>query len=131
MMSTISNNSELHLAIEQIGRLYAGIAALRKRTGRNPKNFALLAEGALEQVRQIQNAIDEYAGAHEISEAEAPIWLRMSGPGIPCDFPNHRTPPMSVNKTSRSLVQQPSNICALRDGSPAEIPDGLRILSLT
>jgi hypothetical protein len=57
----IQNDTQLQQAIEQIERLYQGLDALRGDILRkNPRNFAILAEGPLDEIRKLQREIDQY-----------------------------------------------------------------------
>ncbi len=57
----IRTDAQLQQAIEQIERLYQGLDALRADIlPRNRRNFAVLAEGPLEEIRKLQSAIDRY-----------------------------------------------------------------------
>ena len=57
----IQNDGQLQQAIEQIERLYQGLNALRRDIlPKNPRNFAVLAEGPLDEIRKLQAAIDQY-----------------------------------------------------------------------
>jgi len=57
----IQNDAQLQQAIEQIGRLYEGLDALRADIlPKNPRNFAVLAEGPLDEIHKLQTAIDQY-----------------------------------------------------------------------
>ena len=52
---------QLGQAIEQMGRMQRILESYRNEIlTKNPRNFALLAEGPLEQLRQMQAQIDEY-----------------------------------------------------------------------
>ena len=52
---------QLGQAIEQMGRMQRILESYRNELlAKNPRNFALLAEGPLEQLRQLQTQIDEY-----------------------------------------------------------------------
>jgi hypothetical protein len=52
---------QLGQAIEQMGRMQRILESYRNEIlTKNPRNFALLAEGPLEQLRQLQAQIDEY-----------------------------------------------------------------------
>ena len=52
---------QLGQAIEQLGRMQRILESYRNKIlTKNPRNFALLAEGPLEQLRQLQTQIDEY-----------------------------------------------------------------------
>ena len=63
MRATITSQEQMAQALEQLGRLYEALAALRREVEPiNPRNFAILAEGHLEQIRRLQHDLDEYAG---------------------------------------------------------------------
>jgi hypothetical protein len=67
----IQNDAQLQQAIEQIGRLYEGLDALRADVlPKNPRNFAVLAEGPLDEIHKLQAAIDDYVSRlEEVSTA--------------------------------------------------------------
>ena len=66
----IQNEAQLSQALEQIQSLCAAIDSLRAEIfPKNPRNFAVLAEGPLEQVRQLQGQVDEYV--RHLEEAPA------------------------------------------------------------
>jgi hypothetical protein len=57
----IQNDGQLQQVIEQIERLYQGLNALRRDIlPKNPRNFVVLAEGPLDEIRKLQAAIDQY-----------------------------------------------------------------------
>ncbi len=57
----IHNDGQLQQAIEQIERLYQGLDALRGDVlPKNPRNFAILAEGPLDEIHKLQEDIDQY-----------------------------------------------------------------------
>lgn len=57
----VSVAAQLGQAIEQMGRMQRILESYRNEIlSKNPRNFALLAEGPLEQLRQLQMQIDEY-----------------------------------------------------------------------
>ena len=57
----IQNDAQLRQAIEQIERLYQGLDSLRADIlPKNPRNFALFAEGPLDEIRKLQAEIDQY-----------------------------------------------------------------------
>jgi hypothetical protein len=57
----IENDAQLQQAIEQIERLYKGIDALRADVlPKNPRNFAIFAEGPLDEICKMQNEISAY-----------------------------------------------------------------------
>ncbi|TMA96595.1 MAG: hypothetical protein E6J74_08145 [Deltaproteobacteria bacterium] len=58
MMET---SEQLYQTIEQMGRMQRILESYRNEIlTRTPRNFAVLAEGPLEQLRQLQQQIDEY-----------------------------------------------------------------------
>ena len=57
----IQTDAQLQQAIEQIECLYQGLNALRADIlPQNPRNFAVLAEGPLDEIRKLQTLIDQY-----------------------------------------------------------------------
>jgi len=57
----IETEPQLRQAIEQMENLWQAINSLRAEVfPQNPRDFAVLAEGPLEQIRQLQRQIDEY-----------------------------------------------------------------------
>ena len=57
----IRTEDQLRQAIEQMESLCHAINSLRAEVfPQNPRNFAVLAEGPLEQIRQLQNQIGAY-----------------------------------------------------------------------
>lgn len=58
----IETPEQAHQAIEQMGRMQRILESYRNEIlTKNPRNFAMLAEGPLEQTRQLQAQVDEYA----------------------------------------------------------------------
>lgn len=83
MTAAITSRDGMQQAIEQLARLYEGLASLRREfEATNPRNFATLAEGHLDEIRRLQRQLDEYAGAIAVDENAAPLWLRVVGPNI-------------------------------------------------
>ena len=57
----IETAEQLYQAIEQRGRMQRILESYRNEIlTKNPRNFAVLAEGPLEQLRQLQEQINEY-----------------------------------------------------------------------
>jgi hypothetical protein len=57
----IETPEQLYQAIEQMGRMQRVLESYRDEIlAANPRNFAMLAEGPLEQIRQLQAQIDQY-----------------------------------------------------------------------
>ena len=57
----IETAEQLYQAIEQMGRMQRILESFRNEIStKSPRNFAALAEGPLEQLRQLQRQVDEY-----------------------------------------------------------------------
>ena len=57
----IETPEQLFQAIEQMGRMQRVLESQRDRILKlNPRNFAVLAQGPLEQIRQLQVQIEDY-----------------------------------------------------------------------
>ena len=57
----IETPEQVWQAIEQMGRMQRILESYRNEVlGSNPRNFAMLAEGPLEQLRQLQAQLDDY-----------------------------------------------------------------------
>jgi len=62
----IQTDAQLQQAIEQIERLYQGLDALRADIlPKNPRNFAVLAEGPLDEIQKLQAEIADYVSRLE------------------------------------------------------------------
>ena len=62
----ITTEAQFQQAIGQIERLYQGLDALRSDVlHKNPRNFAVLAEGPLDEIRKLQTEIDRYVSGLE------------------------------------------------------------------
>ena len=62
----IENEAQLQQAIQQIELLYEGLDNLRAEIlPKNPRNFALFAEGPLDEIRKLQAQIDDYVSRLE------------------------------------------------------------------
>lgn len=71
-MATIENERQLQQAVEQIENLCRAIDRLRLDIfPKNPKNFAVLAEGPVEEIRKLQADIDAYIRHLEATGASA------------------------------------------------------------
>lgn len=80
---TIATQDQLERAVGQQVRLYRSLRALRERVEHvNPGNFAVLAEGPLNMLRQIQAEIDEYSGVSAAKELSISLWIRVGGPAV-------------------------------------------------
>ena len=66
----IETEAQFEQAIGQIERLYEGLNALRGDIlHKNPRNFAVLAEGPLDEIRKLQAEIDRYMSRLEMAGA--------------------------------------------------------------
>ena len=66
----IETPEQVYQAIEQMGRMQRILESYRNEVlGSNPRNFAMLAEGPLEQLRQLQAQLDDYF--HRLETAAA------------------------------------------------------------
>jgi hypothetical protein len=62
----IETAEQAYQAIEQMGRMQRILESYRDEVlSSNARNFAILAEGPLEQLRQLQEQINEYIGRIE------------------------------------------------------------------
>jgi hypothetical protein len=79
----ITNDEQLHQAVEQLGCMYRALAALRAEVlPVNARQFALMAEGPLDEIRRLQTQIDAYTGREVAEEHDADVWLRLCGRDI-------------------------------------------------
>ena len=61
MRAMIENTAQLEQAIEQMGRMQRILESYRVEIlPKNPRNFAVFAEGPLDEIRKLQVEIDEY-----------------------------------------------------------------------
>ena len=68
----IETADQLYQAIEQMGRMQRILESYRDEVlAKNPRNFAVLAEGPLDQLRQLQQQIDEYIRRLEATRTSA------------------------------------------------------------
>lgn len=66
----IETPEQVYQAIEQMGRMQRILESYRNEVlASNPRNFAVLAEGPLEQLRQLQAQLDDYV--HRLEKAVA------------------------------------------------------------
>lgn len=57
----IQTPEQVYQAIEQMGRMQRILESYRNEIlNENPRNFAMVAAGPLEQIRQLQSQIDDY-----------------------------------------------------------------------
>jgi hypothetical protein len=71
-MATIKNDAQLQQAIEQIQVLCRVIDSLRADIfPKNPRNFAIMAEGPVDEIRKLQADIDAYI--QRLGAAASPV----------------------------------------------------------
>lgn len=69
----IESESQLQQAIEQIENLCRALNSLRAGVfPKNPRNFAILAEGPVDEIRKLQADVDDYLSRLEGMPADAP-----------------------------------------------------------
>jgi hypothetical protein len=79
----ITNDDQLQQALEQLGRMYRAMAALQAEVlPVNARQFALMAEGPVDEIRRLQAQIDAYTGREAAEEHDADVWLRLYGRDI-------------------------------------------------
>ena len=67
----IENDEQLQGSYEAIGHLYRALACYRtKILPVNRRNYAIIAQGPLEEIRKIQAEIDAYLGLQELVGVE-------------------------------------------------------------
>ena len=68
-MKTIENDAQLNQTLEQMCRLYRVLVALRTEIRPfNARNFAIVAEGPLDQLQELQEEVDAYVGISAIKK---------------------------------------------------------------
>jgi len=78
----IQNDEQLQQATEALNDLYRALASYRSKIlPANPRNYAIIAQGPLDQIRKIRAEIDEYLGLSNeaVTSADA---LREIPPGF-------------------------------------------------
>jgi hypothetical protein len=74
----ITNDEQLNQAVERLGSMYRALAALRAEVlPVNASQFALMAEGPIDEIRRLQVQIDAYTGREAAEEHDADVWLRL------------------------------------------------------
>lgn len=68
----IQSEAQLQQALEQIENLCHAMQGLRADVfPKNPRNFAILAEGPMDEIRKLQAAVDDYLTRLEGVSADA------------------------------------------------------------
>jgi hypothetical protein len=70
----IRDDRQLDQAVEQLGRMYRALAALRRDIANgNPRQFALLSEGPVDEIAQLLQQIAAYTGVMDEARHETAI----------------------------------------------------------
>ena len=79
----ITNDAQLDQAVERLGHMYRAMAALRAEVlPVNARQFALMAEGPVDEIQRLLAQIDAYTGREAAEEHDADVWLRLYGRDI-------------------------------------------------
>ncbi len=79
----ITNDEQLDQAMEQLGRMYRALADLRKEVlPVNARNFGVMAEGPMDEIRRLEEQIGVYTGRADAEVNECDVWLRIVGPNL-------------------------------------------------
>ena len=82
-VAMITSDEQLSQAVEQLGRVYRALSALKKEVlPVNGRQFALMAEGPLDEIRKLEQAIDAYTGKATAEVNDCDVWLRILGPSL-------------------------------------------------
>jgi hypothetical protein len=86
----IDNDAQLQQACEAMTDLYRVLASYRTRVfAANEGNYALLAQGPLEEIRKIQAEIDAYLGLDGLWAAGSQFDARQSAEALREDAPHY------------------------------------------
>jgi len=79
----ITNDEQLDRAVERLGCMCRAMAALRAEVlPVNVRQFALMAEGPVDEIQRLQAQIDAYTGREAAEGYDADVWLRLYGRDI-------------------------------------------------
>jgi hypothetical protein len=82
----ITSEAQLQQVLEQMARMYRALRSIRDREqAERPAWCAVLAEGPIDELRKLQQEVDEYVGLTALREQEADVWVRIHGPEIVWD----------------------------------------------
>ena len=83
----IENDEQLQVSYEALGDLYQVLASYRaKILAKNRRNYEVIAQGPLEEIRKIQGEIDDYLGLKEFVGVEETDSALQETP-LPCRQP--------------------------------------------
>jgi hypothetical protein len=64
----IENDEQLQQAWEALSDLYRAVASYRSKIlPVNPRNYAVIAQGPLDEIRKLQAEVDQYLGLREVA----------------------------------------------------------------
>ena len=79
----IQNDEQLNHTRGAITDLEAAVASLKREVlPVNPARFAMMAEPAVDQIRELRSGVEEYVGVTSALSQEAELWMRIEGPEI-------------------------------------------------
>lgn len=82
----IHNDDQLRNTREALEEVESALALLQRDRARiHPDRFVMMAEPLLDDIRRLRGEIEEYVGVTAVRAEEAPLWLRLQGPGIELD----------------------------------------------
>jgi len=77
----IENDEQLRATHEALGDLYGALASLRQTVlPANPRQYALFAEGPLDEIQKLQDEIDAYLGLRQVEHEPAHMLKEPSPP---------------------------------------------------
>lgn len=79
----IQNDEQLNQTRAAITHLESALASLKREVlPVNPARFGLMAEPAVDQIRELRSKVEEYVGITSAVSQEAELWMRIEGPEI-------------------------------------------------
>lgn len=79
----IQNDAQFEQTQHQLRMMQESLRSLKADVlPKNKRNFAVLAEGPLEEIRRLQSEIDAYMGVATAVESQSPLWLRLFGENV-------------------------------------------------
>lgn len=75
---SVTNDDELRQALGAIETLQLALSAL-KRDVPSTRNYAVLAEGTVDEIARLQAEVNEYLG---VDDVRAELWMRVTGPTL-------------------------------------------------
>lgn len=79
----ITNDEQLNQAVEQLGRMYRALSSLKQEIEPASRaRFAIMAEGPLDEIGNLEEAINAYTGKANVEAPQSDVWIRVVGPSI-------------------------------------------------